>query len=206
MAVQRALITLHTTDNLPANYLTNSLYFDDNEDPGTNLPLIADEIEDAYNAMRLSLAAPLAQNGHEIQFYKLSDPPPRVPTFERTWDFESTIPSNGLPSEVALVLSFQAERVSGLSQARRRGRIYLGPIGSNQNVLGRPNNDVIGRAVDFGESLLSASGLADWTWVVYSEVNQGAAPVTNGWVDDSWDTQRRRGIQSTSRTTWGVGS
>jgi hypothetical protein len=44
----------------------------------------------------------------------------------------------------------------------------------------------------------------DTTWSVWSEANQTASPVRDGWVDDAWDTQRRRGLDSSARTTFVV--
>lgn len=101
-----------------------------------------------------------------------------------------------------MVLSFQADKVSGLPQARRRGRVYFGPLGGAAEASGRPGTTLLSAVVAFGAALLSESNLADWTWVVYSTVNNGGAPVTNGWVDNSFDTQRRRGLEWTARTTF----
>jgi len=59
-----------------------------------------------------------------------------------------------------------------------------------------------------GMALDAADPLA-WTWVVRSgggpEVGGGwfpfVTPITDVWVDDAWDTQRRRGSNPTTRTT-----
>jgi hypothetical protein len=39
-----------------------------------------------------------------------------------------------------------------------------------------------------------------WSLAVYSVADAVAREVTNGWVDNAWDTQRRRGIDATART------
>jgi hypothetical protein len=39
-------------------------------------------------------------------------------------------------------------------------------------------------------------------WVVWSEADQDAGSVFDGWIDNAFDTQRRRGVQASSRTTW----
>ena len=202
MALNRALVTLATKDANPANFATNSWYFDDNEDPGTNLPLIAAELATNYNDMRSHFGNTIATNGHQIEFYKLSDPKPRVPVYVHNWNFTGATHSGSMPQEVAMVLSFQADKVSGLPQARRRGRVYFGPLGGAAEASGRPGTTLLSAVVAFGAALLSESNLADWTWVVYSTVNNGGAPVTNGWVDNSFDTQRRRGLEWTARTTF----
>jgi len=48
----------------------------------------------------------------------------------------------------------------------------------------------------------ASDAAADWTWVVYSTVDNAMYPVDNGWVDNSWDTQRRRGVKPTARYTF----
>lgn len=202
MALHRALVTLTTKDANPANFVTNSWYFDDDEDPGTNLPLIAAELEANYDDLRLSFGNTIATNGHLIEFYKLSDPTPRVPVYTHGWNFSGATGTSSMPQEVAICLSFQAAKVSGLPQARRRGRIYFGPLAGVAETSGRPTSTLINNVAAFGQALLSESNISDWTWVVYSGVNNSAADVQSGWVDNSFDTQRRRGVEWTARTTF----
>lgn len=204
MAIHRCLITLHTEDANPANFITNTLYFDDDEDSGTNLPLIAAEVIEKYGDIDAFFSPLLAEDGHDIEFYRMSDPTPRVPVYSDTWNFPGSLAVNTEPPEVALVLSFQGAKSSGVNQASRRGRIYLGPFGNSTDIDGRPSSTLINAVAGFGSTLLADSNLADWTWVVFSPTLNGAVPVTNGWVDNSWDTQRRRGIEWTSRETYGV--
>ena len=37
---------------------------------------------------------------------------------------------------------------------------------------------------------------------VWSVANNDLVLANDGWVDNSWDTQRRRGLDTTARTTW----
>jgi hypothetical protein len=48
----------------------------------------------------------------------------------------------------------------------------------------------------------AAIASASWDWVVYSPTDDAYHEVANGWVDNAWDTQRRRGYKPTSRTTF----
>lgn len=41
---------------------------------------------------------------------------------------------------------------------------------------------------------------------VYSRVDGLIRPITSGWVDNEFDTQRRRQRDATARTEWDVGS
>ena len=132
--------------------------------------------------------------------YRLSDTKPRQPVYQTELEF-SGIPGDGsLPTEVSLVMSFQATKESGENQKRRRNRIYLGPCGVMANDDGRPSNLFIDTVMRAGRGLMNeAAGSFNWTWKVYSPTDDAAYPVWSGWVDNAWDTQRRRGIRSTGR-------
>lgn len=200
MAVVRALVTLHTANANPEDFVTNSLYFDDGDDPAS-WPGIVGGLIDRYEAFRPMYSTHIARNGHEIQLYKMSDPTPRVPVYEETWNFAGTITGAIMPTEVAIVLSFQGSRVSGQPQSRRRGRIYLGPLAAAQvDSSGRPSSTLLTAVQTFGDQLLALSDVSVWTWVAFSTVNHSGVNVTNGWVDNSFDTQRRRGVGWTART------
>jgi hypothetical protein len=136
-----------------------------------------------------------------IKSYRRTDPKPRVPIL--TTDITITPGTNVAPAEVALCVSFQAVRVAGLSQARRRGRIYLGPLHSTilDSSTGRPVTTSVASIVAAADALVTASKAATlWKWSVWSEVNQQGREVDNGWVDNAYDTQRRRGLRPTTRT------
>jgi hypothetical protein len=140
-----------------------------------------------------------------IKFYDLSDPKPRAPFYDANFTIGGTPQSSHLPRELAICLSFQGARVSGSAQARRRGRVYLGPLGltSNDSTTGRPLAAAISSIQGAAGTLRSASGSGVWTWIVVSEVaGLNDVIVTNGWVDNAFDIQRRRGVTPTSRSTF----
>lgn len=126
-----------------------------------------------------------------------------MPVYESDFAFSPT-GSAPLPAEVALVMSFQAARASGQNQARRRNRVYLGPLGgSAPSSDGRPAPGFVTQVARAGSDLAAAaSSSVNWNWVVWSPTEQQDYQVDNGWVDNSWDTQRRRGLAPTSRTTF----
>jgi len=164
---------------------------------------IGTAIQDAYNEVVSYFPGRMNQNGHIIKMYDIADPKPRAPVYETTFGLSSSPSGNSLPAEVALCLSFQGERQSGVSQARRRGRVYIGPLDvAGSDADGRPTSGLVNAVVDMGESLWADSNAAtDWSWVVYSRVDEDVVAIDNGWVDNSFDTQRRRGLDPTSRTT-----
>ena len=42
------------------------------------------------------------------------------------------------------------------------------------------------------------------TWVLWSRANNAMFNVVGGWVDNAFDTIRKRGNAPTARTTWGT--
>lgn len=168
---------------------------------------VSDEITDDliafYNAVSGAFSGIYAQNGHVIKFYDLADPQPRAPYYERTFNLTSNPTQSPLPSELAICVSFQGNRVSGQDQKRRRGRVYLGPLATGQNDNGRPLGTTLTAINAAADDLLTASnGSANYAWCVYSRTDDAMVVVTNGWVDDAFDVQRRRGLAPTTRRTF----
>jgi hypothetical protein len=52
------------------------------------------------------------------------------------------------------------------------------------------------------QMILEANASVRWNWVAYSPTADEANQITNGWVDNAWDTQRRRGLYYSQRGTY----
>jgi len=202
----RAQVILHTVDNLAANYVTNSWCVITTDVPdAADFTALTTCFKDFYDDLSGILGAPLAQNGHEIKYYDLAQAvPPNYPLSTNTWNLAVNPTGAGLPSEVALCLSFQGQRVSGSPQARRRGRVYIGPCTQSINSSARPSSGARGQlasaAVTLTSNLKAISNIS--LLGVWSHANNLAVEIEDGWVDDVWDTQRRRGVQRVSRDVW----
>jgi hypothetical protein len=119
-----------------------------------------------------------------------------------------------LPLEVALCLSYRAAAVTGVPQARLRGRIYVGPLtaGAITELTGThrptPASTFVTALRNAAGLLLASSGTGiDGAWSLLSrkQATTGGTPfnhIVGGWVDNEWDTQRRRGADPTTRSTW----
>lgn len=119
-----------------------------------------------------------------------------------------------LPSQVALCLSFHADYTGDPEfgpgtrpRARDRGRVYLGPF-HNQclaegSVTQRPI-PAAGLVDSIHFSALFLMNEPGHAWAVWSRRNAALEPVVGGWIDDSWDIQRRRKEDAVTRTTWGA--
>jgi hypothetical protein len=204
MSDVRVQIVLKTTDANPENFVTNSWCVKDMS-PGVDDAAVTAAFKafyDSFTAARWSNT--LAQNGHLAKYSLLPGFPPNYPFAEVVWNMGAAPSGNPLPSEVAICLSMQGPRSAGFPQARRRGRVYIGPLADGNNTAGRPTaasstalaNNVL-TLKNTINALPSGASLAVW-----SGVDSAAVEVTNGWIDNAFDTQRRRGLAWTSRTLW----
>lgn len=155
------------------------------------------------------LGAPMSglATTHGVKIYRLIDPTPRVPVYENTFSVSLAVDSVGYPSEVAICNSIAADVASGQSAARRRGRIFIGPIAADAGVTGtdgfrRPSNTVMQTIAQASETLLDNMALNSWTWCVWSRAANELNPVVRGWVNDEFDTQRRRQPGALTRVNW----
>lgn len=126
------------------------------------------------------------------------------PFYEDTFTVDAAGNPGDLPWEVACCLSFKNTSVTSSPERNRRGRVYIGPltVGARVEVDGsvRPHSLFITDLLDAGEQLV-ADNNAQSTWVVWSPTLGFSFPVEAGWVDNAFDTQRRRGEAATSRTS-----
>jgi len=202
MPYYTALVTIPTVDNDVANYATNTLHFE--ADDLIALALAQAQVVAMYNTWRPQMSALVRQSGWSAKYYLDTDPIPRAPVLESNWTLGSAPTGSALPPEVSLCCSFQGAKVSGVPQARKRGRIYLPFMNTSAcGADGRPVAGTLTAAVSVGQGLLTASdAAATWAWVTYSRVAPGYSVVTDGWVDNEFDIQRRRGRRYTSRSTY----
>ncbi len=144
-------------------------------------------------------------NALELRSYHLGDAEPRVPqtSFHQIL---GNAPTTSFPAEVAVTCSFSG----GQSLPRQRGRTYIGPLASSSLVTSQEagTNRVRVAAGMMLQTGLAAQRMAIGTdtsparWCVYSPTNNATVIVTRGYVDDAFDTQRRRGEAPVSRSSW----
>lgn len=203
MPLIRAQVTLKSADNNAENDVTNTFHFDGPTFDVIQGDRIANALLDAYEQWTVIISDLM---GPQIDFklYNMDDPAPRAPV--REFEASRAITSgSSMPPEVAVCCSFQGTKVSGQPQSRRRGRVYLGPLRSSfLGTTGRPASTLAPAVVSGALPLLAlnvGAGISDMKWVVASTFG-GRAAVDNGWVDNEFDTQRRRGRKFTVRTVW----
>lgn len=207
MSVVRVLVALAHISALPEDSATNTFHFATSTPPvATELDNIETGIENFYLAdggawggdSLVEFMSRELSGAATVKYYNLDDPTPRAPIRTETFSFTPPATDNALPEEVALVVSFQGTPISGEPQARRRGRLYIGPInGSANTVDGRPTTAFRNRLRLGAENLMAD---VNTVWGVWSPTDSAFVTVTNGWVDNAFDTQRRRGQAATARS------
>lgn len=211
MGVALFQVAFAGSSGLPKDVYVNTYH----ADLGTGEPTeaqcedVADEIEASYldtdGADRniLSWLSEEVNTTIRIKAYLMSDPVPRAPLLDKVYSIAGGTTGNGrLAAEVALCLSFQGDTISGSPQARRRGRVFVGPLRptANDSATGRPATGFRDTMQHFGNELYGRiNALAGWTWGVWSGADADFVPITNGWIDNAFDTQRRRGLAPVSR-------
>lgn len=151
------------------------------------------------------LSEAVDQGNTRIRLYDLADPEPRVPFLDDVVAFGEPASSAKLPPELALCVSYQATRISGLDQANRRGRLYIGPL--NSLAMGASPNDrpsplFIADLKSAATRLMTEAAADNVHWCVYSPTLGTNAIVHDGWVDNDFDIQRKRGLGATTRNVW----
>lgn len=203
----RAMAILKGKSGLPQDVYVNNFVFRSDVVTGDNADRIAQNLEAFYgdvlppatSALKTYLPAALLAPGFEVRVYDLGQEAPREPTIIQVpmdWSTSSSV----MPQEVAITASYYADR----NLPRSRGRIYLGPLihgsGSMESDGLRPADSV--RANIAAACRWLSANQNGMTWCLLSRVDAQAKPITNGWVDDAFDTQRRRGLPATTRDVW----
>ena len=146
----------------------------------------------------------------QLIFYNMGQAQPRVPEA-----FNITLPSalgQGAPEEVAICLSLHgAPPVT----ARRRGRIYIGPLSMSTSVIQQSTTTTPSRVQMTGtnaigvciaqaaERLRDEAIAAGVPWCIRSTVpTENYVPIVSGYVDNAFDIQRKRGPDDTVRHAW----
>ena len=144
----------------------------------------------------------------KMNCYRLGDSHPRVP-YVKSWTLAAGVGTdNGMPPEVAFCISYHDTHVSGAKT--RFGRTYIGPLRSTVTAGASPHVAPDGQlrvaAVAFGNRLKDLGTVTTLPmhveFGILSRLHANINSVTGGFVDNEFDTQRRRGQRATLRDTF----
>jgi hypothetical protein len=214
----KAQVVLKGSSGLPEDVFVNDWYFrnDEQGDPVTGTTRPDGAIKRVLDSFYFGIPgaggggtiaghlSPVVV-GAEYRIYDLGQAPPR----ERATlpaAFPGPVNAQGLPTEVAVCLSFFA----GRNLPRSRGRIYIGPLNvaaSTTQGDGRPTPQLIGSIADRASNVARTTENVTWVMVTkggfpVQKEPAGAKVITAGWVDNAYDTQRRRGLAPQTRLAW----
>jgi hypothetical protein len=223
----RVIIESFTTSptGLPKDTFTNTWHFRDDTTPAIADAAItaAEKVVDFFQAPPAGFVNPVMRYlapslGDTITLiaYDFAAPTPRPELGRVTFTYIPTSAS-AVPEEVALCLSYYATR----NIPKQRGRVYIGPFNTTALSGGTPsrqNADLLGSMAAGGTRLLipghpalaptvtsdtiGGAILTTGVWCVYSRVLGTFETLTDGWVDNRWDSQRRRQVESSARSTF----
>lgn len=223
MSFAIAQIALDRKGMLPEDVIVNTMHFEDDSGFGTdagleiNGPGLVDRLVTFYQAIGPATLGNSLNGTGRVTLYNHEDLKPRVPRIETAFTF--TTGTTRLPGEVALCVSFQGAREAGANMARRRGRIFLGPLTPDlllQVASGSDARAVVANVTAVLDAFrtMATGGSGAFRLAVYSPTTtlgggslaDAYNDVTTIWADNTFDTIRKRGAAPTARWTGEIGS
>lgn len=221
MPVIKVQHSFQGTSNLPKDQFVNTFYFTGPRVVGEELRALVNAVKGFYADAPSGGGMPLTNfisgtaggSGARVKVFSLDDPMPREPIFDEEYEPPNVNSSDtaNLPTEVAVCLSYRAGGIIGVPPTSLRGRVYIGPLTVYAIESAAPSVEPRVK-VNFQVSLVEAAGDmagvaagAGYGWAVFSQTRQVAAPIIECWVDDAFDTQRRRGVAALTRTIRSIG-
>lgn len=182
------------------------------EPVGADLIAMGDAVLAFYDSTSTGLTSYLspwcAGDGRNVKIYDLAHTKPRTPIYTKvvTATPVITVSGTGFPNEVAVCLSYKGLPESGQIAARRRGRIYIGPLNTATGSItppgdSRPAPAFVNRLLLSAQTTWGDLADAGFIWSVFSPTADAATAIVSFSVDNSFDTQRRRGFAPTQVTT-----
>lgn len=214
MATCQAIINLPYTTGLPRDVaqMTFAFVTPDLDESTTDEVILRLQdfmnltVGPSFRALASFISSTVDRTKCFIEVFDISDLPSGPPIRRVGFTLGPPQTPGSLPLEVALCSSFQGERIESMPQERRRGRIYLGPF--NPSVIStsaadpRPAALLVSSLEASTQRLARENDGSDILWCVWSRKSDLLVEIDNGWVDNEWDTQRRRERGATARSIW----
>lgn len=191
-------VILQGDSGLPEDRFINTLHFAQDDFSESN----CQELVTKYQTFVTTYIGGISASGHAIKCYAPGVNPGGP---YRTYEFTLTGTTGAsAPTEIAICLSYATVDDPDSSTPRRRGRIYLGPLRTSAANVARPAQTLRDAVLALGQGIAQVGDGTESTWVMYSQTDNSYHKIESIWVDDAWDTQRRRGLKPTARTVQDV--
>jgi len=216
--LMRAQVTIPLVSGVPEDAIVNTFYFDQDDngilpDPTSSYEGVVNSLGGFYNAFDQVIFPNTIANVARVKIYDMRDPEPRIMRHYEEFAIDDS-GDNPMPGEVAICVSFKAAPEAGVNPQRRRGRVFLGPIAQSVGAVGASQLMVSTAALTAlnagAQSLVVPNdiGGSSLTWAIYSpttdaggaNIDDSFFDVDEGWIDNAFDTQRRRGGVATTRS------
>jgi hypothetical protein len=203
-----ARVEVPHVSGLPEETITNTFYVAGTPTPASMAADLNAALPDSVYQWTAGFgSSEMEWENSRLLGYDAADATPRVPVYNEALVLNAATEANPLPPEVALCLSYRSAQISGENLARCRGRLYMGPFNEAANTTAdstrsRPASTLVGNLVNGAVAL--AAALDPLLWVLYSSADGVPKTIVSGWVDNAWDTQRRRGNVPNTRTPYTI--
>lgn len=199
MPLFRAQAIFPMFTNLPRDVIQNNFHFVSDEPTEAVVAAVAGRLSAFYQTATVAASNRANYVNWEqayVKVFNMSDPPPRVPA-ELGLAIPAGTGATNIPTEVAMVMTFQAAPQSGVAYQRLYNRIYLGGLANGW--LSVSAADAFPR---FAPTFITAVCTAAENLLTANTVDPAVREIVGGWVDNGPDTQRRRSVDSSARTNW----
>lgn len=196
----RAQIGWQVGSNLPRDVMQITPCFRaqaDLDPAGTAYQDLADDLLDVIDTWTGAATRQIT-----VKLYKIGEAKPNRPKATSV-KYAGTNAEANCPRELAVCLSFNG----GQNAPRQRGRLYLPAFLTANLATGvpvRPTLTIRDKVGALAPAFAALGGI-NIDWIVWSPTNSSATKVSNWFVDDEWDAQRRRGLKPTARSAGTTG-
>lgn len=209
MVALKAQVTIPYFSAIPTDVAVNVWSFEIADDTTPNFEQIGAFLNTFYSALVSYMSPLLDTENATVKGYVRTDAEPQTPRLSGPLVLGASGTGDPLPEEVAVCLSFKGSLTSGQVPARRRGRIFLGPLRGPVVQVGASSRAEVanGFAEDIEDAVTAANAeltTAGNFHTIWSQTNEENVTVTDYWVDNAFDTQRKRGRAPTSRRAWSL--
>jgi hypothetical protein len=190
MAVYRCVLSTWMDTTNPTDAMQVTPHF------SVSTPL-ADEqalCDDLLEGWRTWVAAGFQGTQMRCTVYNAQGAPPHYPLATKEIN-TGVATASTINRDVAVCLSYYSQ----VNRPRHRGRLYIPCVLTGSAASGGVVSSTIMTKVAALVPVFTGLGGVDVDWCVYSRVDDTPRSVSNWWIDNSWDTQRRRGRKADAR-------